>query len=182
MQDKFLESIKAGFVSQIEEIINEAKSKSKEDNLSATDTLVLVNNKISSWISSINEKIHIDDELIDDELLTEIANLKKPFVSAAKKEVAMEVSKIIENAPSNVTSKINDFMNGLKEKGIDLDGDSKEDKKDTTPKTNTEIPSRTIDTSSYGSERSFVLDRQCVLKSDEWSRKTSCGGSGGCGC
>ena len=49
MQDKFLESIKAGFVNQIEEIINEAKLKSEEDNLSAIDTLGLINNNISSF-------------------------------------------------------------------------------------------------------------------------------------
>ena len=185
MQDKFLESIKAGFVSQIEEIINEAKLKSEEDNLSAIDTLVLVNNNISSWISSINGMIHIDDEL-----LTKVASLKKPFVSAAKKEVAMEVSKIIENEKSDVTSKINDFMNGLKKKGIDLDGDSKEDKIDKTPKIDTEMPSKTIDTSSYDSEPSFGLGRQRVLKREfERPRRTtsdcppdSCGGGGGCGC
>ena len=58
---------------------------------------------------------------IDDALLTKVASLKKPFVSAAKKEVAIEVSKIIENEQSDVTSKINDFVNGLKKKGIDLD-------------------------------------------------------------
>ena len=147
MQNKFLESIKAGyvrririgFVRQMEEIINDAKLKSEEDNLSAIDTLVLVNNNISSLISSRKGMIHIDDEL-----LTKVAILKKPFVSAAKKEIAMEVSKIIENEQSDVTSKINDFMNGLKKKGIDLDGDSKEDKKVTTPKMNFELKYREI--------------------------------------
>lgn len=201
MQDKFLESIKTGFISQIEEIINEAKLKAKEDNLSAIDTLILINNNISSWISSINGMIHIDDEL-----LANVARLKMPFVSAAKKEVAMEVSKIIENEQSNVTSKINDFINNLKKKGIDLDGDSKENQKEMTTRRDTE--SRTMDDlsfdtkpsfgfydtessfSSYDSEPSFNLGRQRVLKRENKSSKRetsdcppdSCGGSStGCG-
>lgn len=204
MQDKFLESIKAGFISQIEEIISDAKLKAQEDNLSAIDTLVLVNNNISSWISSINGMIHIDDEL-----LGMVAVLKKPFVSAAKKEVAMEVSKIIENEQSDVTLKINDFINNLKKKGIDLDGDSKEDKKETTTRNDTDVNSRTMDDSSfdtepsfgfydtessfssYDSEPSFDLGRQRVLKRENKSSKRetsdcqlhSCGGSStGCGC
>ena len=63
MQDKFLESIRAGFISQIEEIISETKLSSEEKELNAIDTLVLVNNNISSWISSINGMFHIDEIL-----------------------------------------------------------------------------------------------------------------------
>ena len=42
MQDKFLESVRAGFISQIEEIISETKLSSEEKELNAIDTLVLV--------------------------------------------------------------------------------------------------------------------------------------------
>ena len=93
----------------------------------------------------------------------------------------MEVSKIIENEQSDVNSKINDFMNIKKKKGIDLDGDSKEEKKETTPKIDTEMPSKTIDTSSYDSEPSFGLGRQRVLEREFERSRRSCGGGGGCG-
>lgn len=49
------------------------------------------------------------------------AVIVKPFVLEAKKEIAAEVSKIIENETTNATLKINEYMNKLKEKGIDLD-------------------------------------------------------------
>ena len=38
-----------------------------------------------------------------------------------RKKIAAEVSKIIENETTNATLKINEYMNKLKEKGIDLD-------------------------------------------------------------
>lgn len=185
MQDKFLESIRAGFISQIEEIISETKLFSEEKELNAIDTLVLVNNNISSWISSINGMFHIDEEL-----LTKVAELKRPFVSAAKKEVASEVAKIIENESTDVTSKINDFMNGLKKKGIDLDGDNKKEEKRTTTTLGSQTHSRPIETSTRDSESLFGLSRQRVLKKEvERPRRStsdcppdSCGGSsGGCG-
>lgn len=185
MSDKFLESVKAGFLSQIEEIINRAKRLAEKDNLNAIDTLVLVNNNINSWISSINGIIHIDDEL-----LTKVAYLKRPFVTAAKKEVAFEVSKIIENESSDVTSKINDFMNELKKKGIDLDG-KKESKKDV--KKEEEILKKTprrIEPTISQSERIFGGRQRALKRESEPSRRStsndcppdSCGGGGGCGC
>jgi len=187
MPDKFLESIKAGFISQIEEIINETKQVAEKDNLNAIDTLVLVNNNISSWISSINGTIHIDDEL-----LTKVANLKRPFVSAAKKEVVIEVSKIIENESSDVTSKINDFMNGLKKKGIDLDGDCKQEtKKDVKkPEETFRKPPRRSEPAISQSERIFGGRQRTLKKEPEPPRRStsndfppdSCGGGGGCGC
>ena len=39
MQDKFLESVRAGFISQIEEIISETKLSSEEKKLNAIDTM-----------------------------------------------------------------------------------------------------------------------------------------------
>lgn len=189
MPDKFLESIKAGFISQIEEIINETKQVAKKDNLNAIDTLVLVNNNISSWIYSINGAIHIDDEL-----LTKVAYLKRPFVIAAKKEVAFEVSKIIENESSDVTSKINDFMNGLKKKGIDLDGDGKQESKKDVKKTEETLrkPPRRSEPSISQSERIFGGRQRTLKREPEPPRRStsndcppdSCGGgsSGGCGC
>lgn len=184
MQDKFLESVRAGFISQIEEIISETKISSEEKKLNAIDTLVLVNNNISSWISSINGMFHIDEEL-----LTKVAELKRPFVSAAKKEVASEVAKIIENESTDVTSKINDFMNGLKKKGIDLDGDDKKEEKRSTTILESQTHSRPIETSTRDSESLFSsLSRQRVLKREvERPRRStsscppdSCGGSSGC--
>jgi len=176
MQDKFLESIRSGFISQIEEIISETKLSSEEKALNAIDTLVLVNDNISSWISSINGIFHIDEEL-----LTKVAELKRPFVSAAKKEVASEVAKIIENESTDVTLKINDFMNGLKKKGIDLDGDTR---KEQQPILESQTYSRPIETSTRDSESSFGLSRHHVKRIVEKSRRStsdSCGGSsGGC--
>lgn len=158
MQDKFLESVRLGFISQIEEIINEAKISSEEKELNAIDTLVLVNNNISSWISSINGMFHIDEEL-----LTKVAELKRPFVSAAKKEVAAEVSKIIETESTDVTSKINNFMSELKKKGLDLDGDNEKESKKTTTTLESQTHSSPVDTSSRDLEPSFDFGRQRVL-------------------
>lgn len=185
MQDKFLESVRAGFISQIEEIISETKLSSEENKLNAIDTLVLVNNNIGSWISSINGMFHIDEEL-----LTKVAELKRPFVSDAKKEVASEVAKIIENESTDVTSKINDFMNGLKKKGIDLDGDNKKEEKESITPLETKTYSRPIQTSTHDSEASFGISRQRVLKREVEKTRSStfdclpdnCGGSSvGCG-
>lgn len=182
MQDKFLESVRSGFISQIEEIISETSTF----NLSAIDTLILVNDNISSWISSINGIFHVDEELLD-----KVAELKRPFVSAAKKEIASEVAKIIENESTDVTSKINDFMNGLKKKGIDLDGDNKKEGKRTATTLESQTYSRPIETSTRDSESSFELSKQRVLKKEvERPRRStsdcppdSCGrSSGGCGC
>lgn len=198
MQDKFLESIRTGFINQIEEIISETKLSSEEKGLNAIDTLVLVNNNINSWISSINGMFNVDEEL-----LTKVAELKRPFVSAAKKEVASEVAKIIENELTDVTSKINDFMSRLKKKGIDLDGDNKKEEKRTTTtfesqtylkpiETTTPFGSQTyskpIGTSALDSEFSFGASRQRVLKREESSKRSTsdcspdwCGGSSKCG-
>lgn len=182
MQDKFLESVRLGFINQIEEIINESKISSEEKGLNAIDTLLLVNHNISSWISSINGMVHIDEEL-----LTKVAELKRPFVGAAKKEVAAEVSKIIETESTDVTSKINHFMNELKKKGLDLDGDDKE--KSTNP-VESQNHSRSVDKASHDLKSSFDYGRQRVLeRENESSRRSTidylpdtCGGSSfGCG-
>ncbi len=116
MQDKFLESIKRGFISQIEEIISESSTKAKTDNLNAIDTLILINTSIEEWIKSVNVSFNVDDEL-----LNEVAKLKIPYVTAAKKEAAQNISKIITESSGNVTEEISNYINGLKGKGIDLD-------------------------------------------------------------
>ena len=184
MQDKFLESIRLGFIRQIEQIINETKIASEEKELNAIDTLILVNNNINSWISSINGIFHIDEEL-----LTKVAELKRPFVSAAKKEVAAQVSKIIETESTDVTLKINNFMNELKKKGLDLDGDNEKESKKSTTTIESQIHSRPVDTASRDLESSFDFDRQRVFKREIESPRRSttdcppdCGGSSGCGC
>lgn len=145
MQNKFLESIKREFINQIEEIITVTKKEAEKQKLSSIDTLALINNNINDWISSVSIMIHVDDEL-----LTQVAILKKPFVSAAKKEVALEIAKIIENESSDVTSKINDYLNSVKKKGLDLDGS----KTEVTSKNQAEIESQAMD-----SEKQMVLKR-----------------------
>lgn len=191
MQDKFLAGIRSGFISQIEEIISETKLTSEEKNLNAIDTLALVNDNINSWISSINGVLNIDEEL-----LTKVAELKSPFVSAAKKEIALEVAKIIENESTNITSKINDYMNTLKKKGIDLDGNTKVDSKKSTTfysmfqqnfnKGNTDE----LD-SSFESDRKHVLSKRMERQIEDDKKNStcpietcgggsSCGGGGGC--
>lgn len=177
MKDKFLESIRTGFINQIEEIISETKLSSEENELNAVDTLVLVNNNISSWISSINGIINVDEEL-----LTKVAELKRPFVSAAKKEVALEVSKIIENESTDITSKISNFMNELKKKGLDLDGDNKKsDNRTTTPAIQSTKTS--VYDSVFGASKQQVLKREIEKprRNTSYCPPESCGGSSGCG-
>lgn len=163
MYDKFIESIKLEFMSQIEEIISNTKSSSEKDELNAIDTLVLINENINSWISSINQTFRIDDEL-----LTKIAELKKPFVSAAKKEVAREVAKIIENESTDITSKINNFMQTIKKKGIDLDGKNRDAKN----------AMRT--SGSTKSNKRKVLTNDVIISENPSRRNYSSCGGGGC--
>jgi len=177
MLDKFLKGIKSEIISQIEEVINETAEIAKTKNLNAIDTLNLINENINSCITSINNSINIDDEL-----LTKIALLKKPFVSAAKKEAVLEVSKIIENESSDVTSKINNYMNKLKQKGINLD-ESKNDVSEKFRKSKLIVEPK---------KEKNIKERQHILKKTEPSRSIysscpsdSCGGSssscgGGC--
>lgn len=176
MQDKFLESIRTGFISKIEEIIQHDSTSAKEEGLNAIDTLILINEDIRSWISSVSEVIYVDEEL-----LREIAAAKRPFVKAAKKEVAEKVSQIIENESSDVTEKISKFMNGLKEMGVDLDeetetrrnthtSDSLEKLRVLRRKHSVSSPSERT-TSSYNTSTSSSCDESSGCS----------GGSGGCG-
>ena len=116
MYEKLLDIIRTDFISMIERIINSIRLYSKENRLNAIDTLALLNTKLNYWNVQIYETFHADKIILD-----EMARLKKPFVLEAKKEIAVEVSKIIENETTNARLKINEYMNKLKEKGIDLD-------------------------------------------------------------
>lgn len=175
MKDKFIENIKAGFINKIEEIIKDSKLQAERKNLNAIDTLELVNNNINTWISTINGIINIDDEL-----LYEIAIRKKPLVQAAKKEVAMEVSRIIENEQYDVALMITEYINVLKKRGISLEGVI--EKKTTEPEPD-------INTNTSDEEPLYEYDRQLVLRkkpkkkkkdSDDTYIDTSCGASSGC--
>lgn len=175
MRDKFIENIKAGFINKIEEIIKDSKLQAERKNLNAIDTLELVNKNINTWISTINGIINIDDEL-----LYEIAIRKKPLVQAAKKEVAMEVSRIIENEQYDVALMITEYINILKKRGISLEGVI--EKKTTEPEPD-------INTNTSDEEPLYEYDRQLVLRkkpkkkkkdSDDTYIDTSCGASSGC--
>ena len=175
MRDKFIENIKAGFINKIEEIIKDSKLQAERKNLNAIDTLELVNKNINTWISTINGIINIDDEL-----LYEIAIRKKPLVQAAKKEVAMEVSRIIENEQYDVTLRISEYINNLNRRGISLEGVI--EKKTTEPEPD-------INTNTSDEEESYNYTRQLILRkkpkkekkdSDDTYIDTSCGRSSGC--
>ena len=175
MRDKFIENIKAGFTNKIEEIIKDYTLQAERKNLNAIDTLELVNKNINTWISTINGIINIDDEL-----LYEIAIRKKTLVQAAKKEVAMEVSRIIENEQYDVALMITEYINILKKRGISLEGVI--EKKTTEPEPD-------INTNTSDEEPLYEYDRQLVLRkkpkkkkkdSDDTYIDTSCGASSGC--
>ena len=134
---------------------------------------MLCNKNINNWISTINGIINIDDEL-----LYEIAIRKKPLVQAAKKEVAMEVSRIIENEQYDVALMITKYINALKKRGISLEGVI--EKKTTEPD---------INTNTSDEEESYNYTRQLILRkkpkkekkdSDDTYIDTSCGRSSGC--
>ena len=178
MRDKFIENIKAGFINKIEEIIKDSKLQAERKNLNAIDTLELVNKNINTWISTINGIINIDDEL-----LYEIAIRKKPLVQAAKKEVAMEVSRIIENEQYDVALMITNYINVLKKRGISLEGVI--EKKTTEPEPD-------INTNTSDEEPLYEYDRQLVLRKKPKKKKkdsddtydtyidTYCGADSGC--
>ena len=178
MRDKFIENIKAGFINKIEEIIKDSKLQAERKNLNAIDTLELVNKNINTWISTINGIINIDDEL-----LYEIAIRKKPLVQAAKKEVAMEVSRIIENEQYDVALMITKYINALKKRGISLEGVI--EKKTTEPEPD-------INTNTSDEEPLYEYDRQLVLRKKPKKKKkdsddtydtyidTYCGADSGC--
>ena len=157
MRDKFIESIKEGFIKQVEEIIKESTLQAERKNLNAIDTLELVNKNINNWISTINGIINIDDEL-----LYEIAIRKKPLVQAAKKEVAMEVSRIIENEQDDVALMITKYINDLKKRGISLEGVV--EKKATKPEPD-------INTNISDEEPLYEYDRQLVLRKKPKKKK-----------
>ena len=175
MRDKFIESIKEGVINKIEEIIKDSTLQAKRKNLNAIDTLELVNKNINTWISTINGIINIDDEL-----LYEIAIRKKPLVQAAKKEVAMEVSRIIENEQYDVALMITKYINALKKRGISLEGVIEKKTTESEPD---------INTNTSDEEESYNYTRQLILRkkpkkekkdSDDTYIDTSCGRSSGC--
>lgn len=49
-------------------------------------------------------------------------SVKKPFVTEAKEEIAQNIANMIKKDPYDITAKVNNYFNELKEKGIDLDG------------------------------------------------------------
>ncbi|MGM9878189.1 MAG: hypothetical protein ACI33S_06040 [Bacilli bacterium] len=116
MYEKLLDIIRTDFISMIERIINSNRLYSEENRLSAIDTLALLNTKLSYYNMQIYETFHADKIILD-----EIVRLKKPFILEAQKEIAIEVSKIIESETTNATLKISEYMSRLKEKGIDLE-------------------------------------------------------------
>lgn len=180
MTDKFIESIRVGFINQITEIINETKERAKRHDLDAIDTLILINNDIGSWISSINSTINVDDEL-----LSKVADLKRPFVTEAKQEVAKNVSKIIEHETFDitvVTSKIDEYMKTLKQKGINLDEiNKKEQKKVHLDNHQSVCKSLNIESDKIDDEKSHILKKepQSYRRSSSCSTNT-CGGGSGC--
>lgn len=64
MQDKYLESVKKQFISQIEEIIDESFKKSQTENLSVIEILKLINTNIENLIKSVDVSFNIDDEFL----------------------------------------------------------------------------------------------------------------------
>ncbi|MDD6244636.1 MAG: hypothetical protein PUB03_03135 [bacterium] len=95
--------------------IDKIKEEKETNNLSAVDTLTLVDKEIRMLLNNLRKT----DACI---MIDYIASVKKPFVTKAKEEIAQDVANIIKKEPYDITVKVNSYFNELKEKGIDLDG------------------------------------------------------------
>ena len=95
--------------------IDKIKEEKETNNLSAVDTLTLVDKEKRVLLANLRKADA--GRMID-----YIASVKKPFVIAAKEEIAQDIASIKKEAPYDITVKVNSYFNELKEKGIDLDG------------------------------------------------------------
>lgn len=125
MKDKFLENIENEFISQIEKIIIETKKSAEEDKLNALVILMQINQNISNWIISMQEIFTVNDEL-----LIKVAELKRPFIVAAKKDmlkiiVDMIEVDMIENEKNNIPDKIKTCIYCFEHNGVDVDDNEK---------------------------------------------------------
>ncbi|MCI9433878.1 MAG: hypothetical protein HFI86_01200 [Bacilli bacterium] len=120
MKDKFLENIENEFISQIEKIIIETKKSAEEDKLNALVILMQINQNISNWIISMQEIFTVNDEL-----LIKVAELKRPFIVAAKKDMLKIIVDMIENEKNNIPGKIKTCIYCFEHNGVDVDDNEK---------------------------------------------------------
>ncbi len=122
MKDKFLENIENEFISQIEKIIIETKKSAEENKLNALVILMQINQNISNWIISIQEIF-----IVNDELLIKVAELKKPFIIAAKKDMLKIIVDMIGNEKDNIPNKIKTCIYCFEHNGVDVDDNEKKE-------------------------------------------------------
>lgn len=120
MKDKFLENIENEFISQIEKIIIETKKSAEEDKLNALVILMQINRNISNWIISMQEIFTVNNEL-----LIKVAELKRPFIVAAKKDMLKIIVDMIENEKNNIPGKIKTCIYCFEHNGVDVDDNEK---------------------------------------------------------
>lgn len=114
MENKYLSGIKRVLLEQIKDIITTSQKESED--ISAIDLLLKVNERIAEWRESLEGVINIDSELE-----SAIDEVKAPLINDAKNEVALHIAEIVRTETSNVTIKINEYMNSLKDLGLYFD-------------------------------------------------------------
>ena len=115
---QFIRAMNAAALNDITTIISEKTIEAEKRNLDAINTLALVNNSVKKWLTTVSSIYKVDEKIIQ-----EIAELKKPLVVKAKETISANINDIIRNNNVNVADKIEEYMDNLAELGIDLNED-----------------------------------------------------------
>lgn len=110
-------------ISDVEEKLFEAITQSEQEkqSLGALEKLEITGHVITDWIGALKGS-KLESMLDDRELLSELAELKRQYIAPARKEVADQIREIIESGRGPITEEINQYMSGLQQRGINLDG------------------------------------------------------------
>ena len=191
MREAFMKYIEQKLIDQVKQVVTEAEECAKSNDWDAIGTLECINDGIDEWLESVNDIINVD------KWLDKINEIKKPYIIAAKKEVATNISNIIETEKVDVTSKINDYVEELNKMNINLDvinSDKEEKTNDLISEVKEEM--NKIDKESRH-KKAYELEKarnnqpreRVLVKSSEsiypWQRRdcydSGCGSSGGGG-
>lgn len=116
----FIKAMNAAALSDITAIISEKEIEAQKKQLDAIKTLALVNNGLKKWLATVSTIYKVDEKIIQ-----EIAELKKPLVVKAKETISANINDIIRNNNVDVAEKISEYMDQLADLGIDLNEDNR---------------------------------------------------------
>lgn len=175
MNNNFEEKILNEVTQEIETIIVKVKEEAGQANdISAINILKMVNKEIEKWCE---ETSHLLNNY-NDKIQERIEQAKEDVTQAAKNEVAAYIAAIVTDGKGNVTERINNYVESLKEDGIDFDNNEEKNSRDTKPARNKALARELIN-------HTPVMPKKREYKSyssyEDDYRSGCSGGSGGCG-